>query len=186
LITSISNLIKKHHKIFIQDQLLALAVTGTILLFVKLSSGNSSYIIYFNLIYGCSIWLSSLVAHNTKMRNLSSPYWILMLIGFFFLSVSFDTGWRFLNLFVIYMGYWILFHKYTAEIQVNTPTDTIGSIIAARSLLMLFTLSVGELFGGYITRLIDLPTELMARGCICFFVLVYLWFSNKKLSKDKI
>lgn len=173
-VESIINLFKMHKFVFLQDQLLALAVSGTILLMVKLSNGNSNYVIYFNLLFGSCIWLSSIIAHRSSLRSYTILYWFMLFLGYFILTISIKSDWMFVGYFVTYMGYWILYHKYTVEIQTKTHRDSIGAIMAARGLSIAFTLSVGELLGGYLAKLIDLRTELTLRSAVCFLVLIFL------------
>ncbi|MCB0350123.1 MAG: hypothetical protein KDD38_03000 [Bdellovibrionales bacterium] len=185
-ITTISAFFKMHKTVFIQDMLLAVSVSGTILLMVKLSAGNSEYVIYFNLIFGICIWLSSIFAHNIKLRNYTAVYWVAIMVGYVLLIFYYNSGFRFVAYFIAYMGYWILYHKYTVEIQTKTPKDLIGATMAARGLVIAATLSVGELFGGYISRLIDIEFELGLRAAICFFVLCGLWLLRHQTEKYKV
>lgn len=183
IIESMKNLIKVHRFVFLQDQLLALAVSGTILLMVKLSNGNSNYVIYFNIIFGSCIWLSSFFAHNSALRSRTISYWLILFLGYFLLTISFNSNWMFVSYFITYMGYWILYHKYTVEIQTKTHKAAIGATMAARGLAVAFTLSIGELLGGYITKLFDLKTELVLRTIICLLVLVFLGLHRYKQKK---
>ncbi|MBL7670021.1 MAG: hypothetical protein JNM39_06015 [Bdellovibrionaceae bacterium] len=180
ILRSIATLIKLHKIVFLQDQLLALAVSGTILLMVKLSGGNSQYVIYFNLLFGSCIWLSSAFAHNLALRSRTVVYWLVMLVGFLLLTVSYQSDWRFVAYLLAYMGYWILYHKYTVEIQTKTPKELIGATMAARGLAVAVTLSVGELLGGYVNRLFDLKVELGIRAAICCLVVVGLLLARLK------
>jgi hypothetical protein len=178
IIKSILNLIRMHKSVFIEDQLLALAVSGSILLMVKLSGGRSEYVIYFNFIFGSCIWLSSIFAHNLNLRNRTKTYWLLLLVGYLLLLASYDSIWRFGAYLITYMGYWILYHKYTVEIQTKTPKELIGATMAVRGLLVAATLSVGELFGGYLTRFFDLKVELGIRALFCLIALFVVAFST--------
>lgn len=182
-LSSLSSLVKANKLIFFQDQILALAVSGTILLMVKLSGGDSKYIIYFNLLFGSSIWLSSLVAHNSNLRAMTIPYWMMMFAGFIIMYSTQDSKWIWPAYFLTYMGYWILYHKYTVEFQTQTSKDMIGAIMAARGLAIAITLSAGELLGGYATRIFDLKTELVLRGLLCLLVVISLAFFGRKLKK---
>ncbi len=185
-IHSVAGLIKMHKTVFYQDQLLALAVSGTLLLMAKLSGENSLYVVYFNFLFGVCIWLSSIVAHNLPMRNRTIPYWIIMLLGYVLLSFSLDSFWRFAAYFLTYMGYWILYHKYTVEIQTKTPKEMIGAIMAARSLAIAVTLSIGELFGGYVTRLVSIKLELGIRAAVCFCVIAFLALTSLRAKKESL
>lgn len=180
---SFKSLVKAHKPVFIQDQILALAVSGTILLMVKLSGGNSANVIYFNLLFGSSIWFSSLFAHKINLRALTIPYWLMMLVGYVAMYAAQDSRLLFSAYFLTYMGYWILYHKYTVEIQTKTPKDRIGATMAARGLAVAITLSAGELLGGYVTRLFDLKTELILRALICLAVVVSFTFLSRKSTK---
>lgn len=185
-LSSLSSLVKVNKLIFFQDQILALAVSGTILLMVKLSGGDSKYIIYFNLLFGSSIWLSSLVAHSSNLRALTIPYWMMMFAGFIIMYSTQDSKWIWPAYFLTYMGYWILYHKYTVEVQTQTSKDMIGAIMAARGLAIAITLSVGELLGGYATRIFDLKTELVLRGLLCLLVVILLGFFGRQLKKAQV
>ncbi len=174
-------LIKNHKAIFFLDQLLALAASGTILLMVKLSAGNSTHIILFNLLFGSAIWLSSIFVHSSVLRSRNISYWVVMLLGFLFLVFNLYSQWVFLAYFITYMGYWVLYHKYTVEIQTQTSTDSVGATMASRGLAVAITLSVGELAGGYVSRFFDLQTELMLRASICLLAIFLLGvFQNKR------
>ena len=174
LLRSVLTLGKLHKIVFLQDQLLALAVSGTILLMVKLSGGDSRQVIYFNVLFGSCIWLSSIFAHNIELRGHTVAYWVMLSLGFLLLTISYQSGWRFAAYFLTYMSYWILYHKYTVAIQTKTPKDLIGATMAARGLTVAFTLSVGELVGGYVARFFDLGVELGIRAAFCFLVVAGL------------
>jgi hypothetical protein len=180
---AIFDLIKMHRSIFFQDQMLALAVSGTILLMVKLSGENANYIIYFNLLFGSCIWLSSIFVHNVNLRSQTTVYWFVILVGFSMLSSTYLSEWKFAAFFITYMGYWILYHKYTVEIQTKTPKEMIGATMAARGLAIAFTLSVGELFGGYITQIFNLKTELIGRATVCVFALSTILITKIKMRR---
>lgn len=180
ILKALLNLIKQHRLTFIQDQLLALAVSGTILLMVKLSEGYSINIIYFNLIFGSCIWLSSIFAHNMKMRNHTLSYWLLILVGYATLYVSYGTRWQYISYFITYMGYWILYHKYTVEFQIQSKKESIGSVMATRGLAVACTLSLGELLGGYISNIFDVKSELIIRALICILAIIYISSMRKK------
>lgn len=181
-IKSLSSMVKLHKYIFIQDLLLALVVSGTILLMVKLSADRGpESVIYFNLIFGSCIWISSFFAHKINLRNKTTSYWILILFGFILLSLVYNTPWRYLAYFITYLGYWILYHKYTVEIQTKTPKATIGATMATRWIVILFVLSVGELLGGYFSRIVSVQGELGIRAFICALVILWMIFLKKKL-----
>lgn len=53
--------------------------------------------------------------------------------------------------------------------------------MAARGLLVAATLSVGELFGGYMTRFFDLKIELGIRAFFCLIALIVVAFCNPEI-----
>ena len=172
ILRSLATLVKMHKVVFFQDQLLAVAVSGTILLMVKLSHGNAEHVIYFNLLFGGCIWWSSIFAHDLDLRKHTLGYWLMLFFGYLLLTVNHQSGWRFAAYLLTYTAYWILYHKYTVEIQTKTPKDLIGATMAARGLAIAFTLSVGELLGGYVARFADLDVELGIRTAFCFIVVI--------------
>lgn len=180
IVRSIIALAKMHRFVFLQDQFLALAVSGTILLMVKLSGGDSGRVIYFNVLFGICIWVSSVFAHNVNLRSHTVAYWLTLFLGYLLLTVSHQTVWCYGAYVLTYMSYWILYHKYTVEIQTKTPKELIGATMAARGLAMAVTLSVGELLGGHIARIFDLGVELGIRTGFCFVVAAGLAYAKFK------
>ncbi|NJM10011.1 MAG: MFS transporter [Bdellovibrionaceae bacterium] len=163
---ALAQLARIHRSVFVLDVLLSASVSGTILLMVKLSGQNPTQIIIHNLLFGLCIWFASLFVHNETLRRGHVVYWITIIAGFMGLMAELGELPNLVFYFCAYMGYWILYHKYSVAIQTGTPQQSIGAVMAARGLLAVVVLSSGELLGGYMQDAISLRLELSIRAGI--------------------
>lgn len=168
LLSAFADFVRQHRDLVWQDGLLAVSVTGTILLMVKLSQSNPRHLIFLNLIFGACIWLSSIVAHRSQLRQHKNFYWSLLAAGFACLAMFSGNFLAVLaSFFLAYMAYWILYHIYTVDIQTKTPLEMIGGVVAARTVFVAVILSLGELLGSKITLYLSLNQELWVRFAVC-------------------
>jgi hypothetical protein len=70
--------------------------------------------------------------------------------------------------------YWLLFHRISSHIQMDTPQSIMGGVTSARGTQMILILASGELMVGAWSKVVPVLYDGLWRSAFCFAVAVAL------------
>jgi MFS family permease len=153
------------------DAALALVMMGTASFTARLAGPKQDWFSLFLISYGLSVWVSGYLEKKSLVHRRSSSIWITLGLSYALLGLYPEKGpitWSFC--FLKDLSYWLLFHRITSYIQMDTPSSVIGSVSHARSAQMTLILALGELaVGGWQTAL-PISLDGAWRGLVCLGV----------------
>lgn len=162
------------------DLLLAISMMGTVAFQARVAGADQSWAALFSAGYGVAVWSAGFLEKGWASKLPSSPFWILLGIGYLLIGAYGHASWIAVGLFFLKdLAYWMVLHRISGHIQTDTPTSHIGGVTSARMTLMILILSVGEILVGAWAQTVPLWLEATIRCAVVFGVAGYLLAGKK-------
>jgi len=166
------------------DIFLAFSMMGTMAYISRIAGKDQSWAGIFMGSYGLAVWVAGYLERGFTSKYSTIPYWLLLGLSFFTLGRFSEPGFMVLGvLFIRDLCYWIIFHRISSYIQVDTPASKMGSISSARLSIMITILALGEILVGSGSSYVSVSEESTLRACIGFALGGYLWFTAQGRSR---
>ena len=149
------------------DVFLALAMMGTASFNTRLAADHQEWNPILSVTFGLAVWVAGYLERSKLALKMGPSLWLFF--GMSFTSLGFIPAGPGLVVmsFVKDTFYWILFHRITTAIQMDTPKEVIGSVSHARSAQMVAILALGELAVGAWQGVLPLSVDGLWRGMLC-------------------
>lgn len=154
------------------DLLLAISMMGTTSFTARLVGNDQKWMALLIGIYGVAVWCAGYIERSNVLSHRTLSLWIglggsYLLLGFFpgmgWLTVGFA--------FAKDTFYWLLFHRISSHIQMDTPQEKMGAVTSARFTQMVLVLAIGELLVGYWSKMMPVLGDGMWRAAFCALIL---------------
>lgn len=175
VLTKFADFYKFNPRAAVLDLVLAVSMMGTTSFTARLAGNDQKWMAVLIGGYGLAVWLSGFVERSQALKNHSLSFWFGLgvsyaLLGFFperglltlALALSKDTF------------YWLLLHRISSHIQIDTPENVMGSVSSARITQMVMVLATGELLVGTWSKFVPVAYDGLWRGAFCLLVLLAL------------
>ena len=170
----------KTPELWLLDLCLLIGTTGVNTLFVKIAGGRSVTASMLHVIFGGAVWLTGYMLRVPSLKKLQIIPWWTIAIGFGFLAFLQGNSWLLaLPAALIFTSYWILFHRYTAEIQIRYGIQEIAAVTSARMIQINLFVILGEFIVGLNERWISTTDELYVRSV--FFAAIAIGLTFRKI-----
>lgn len=157
------------------DLILALCMMGTVAFMARIAAEQKQWIGIFMASYGAAVWVAGFLERKTTLKFPSYPFWFLLGICYLILGLYGEANiFTLIVFFIKDLSYWILLHRISSYIQIDSPSEKFGGISAARMALMASILSVGEILVGAWSSIVPIYFEATFRFLICSGVFYYL------------
>lgn len=170
-----SDLFRYNKRAAVLDILLATSMMGTVAYMSRLAGNDQSWAGLYMGSYGLAVWVSGFLERGITTRASTIPYWFVL--GFSFLVLGQLTGPSVITLAVFFvkdLSFWTIFHRISSHIQVDTPAERIGSVISARTSIMITILALGEIMVGAWSNVAPITLESSVRALLSILVGGYL------------
>lgn len=158
------------------DILLAVSMMGTVAFMSRVAGADQSWTGKFMASFGLAVWVAGFLERKLSTKIISSPFWLILGAAFAAIGFIAEPGWSTLAIFFVKdLAYWIILHRISSHIQMDSPTKVMGSISSARMTIMVVILACGEIFVGGWSQVVPLSVEGLGRGFVAMTVAVYLW-----------
>lgn len=157
------------------DAFLALSAMGTSAFTARLAGAHEEWISLFVISYGLSVWIAGYLERLSFVQKKRTLIWCLLSASFALLGIIPGPGavvW--ITCLVKDTCFWILFHRITAHIQVDTPKEILGSVTFARNAQLVTILALGEMLVGLWKNAVPFPVECGVRAGIAIAVAIII------------
>lgn len=157
------------------DFLLAISMMGTTSFTSRLAGSDQKWMAVLIGGYGFSVWLAGFIEKSQVLKSRSLIFWLGL--GISYICLGFLAGQGFLTLLVVICKdtfYWLLLHRISSHIQMDTPEEVMGSVSSARTTQMITILATGELLVGTWSKILPVAYDGLWRGVFCIVVLLAL------------
>ncbi len=163
---------EKFHELFqfnnksaIFDILLVIPMMGTVAYMSRLAGSDQSWTGIYMAGYGLAVWVAGFLERGITSKISSYPFWIFLGLSFTVLGfLPHPSPGVLVVLFLKDLSFWIIFHRLSAHIQMDTPLNKIGSVMSARNCIITAILTLGEVVVGAWSNSVPLATESLLRG----------------------
>ncbi|MCB0361556.1 MAG: hypothetical protein KDD35_02475 [Bdellovibrionales bacterium] len=162
------------------DLALLIGASGVNTLFVKLAGSQPFVATILQMIFGASVWLTGFIAHSRQVKSLVvSPWWGLA-FGMVALALASEVSWWMMigPVALVFASFWVLFHRYSMEIQTRFSLNEIAGVTGARMVQVNIVVILMEMFVGANSSWISASNELFLRAG--FFALIALVVSSRE------
>ena len=136
--------------------------------------------------YGLAVWVAGYIERSKLVRRVGPALWIAFGASFWVLGVlPVGVGLVAAN-FVKDVFYWILYHRITTSIQMDTPTEVIGSVSHARMAQMITILALGELAVGAWQNVLPISWDAGWRAVLCVAVGITTSMGSKSIPVEYV
>ena len=157
------------------ELLLGFIAMGTIAFLSRMAGQNQSWVGKYMAAYGLAVWVSGFLERKVTSKFSSAPYWILLGLSFLSLGIIGTPSTTTLVIsFIKDLSFWVLLHRISSHIQIDSPKTLMGSISSARTSLFVAILSIGEILVGAWADTVPLGTEGTVRALVAGAVAAYV------------
>lgn len=168
------------HFLSIKDILASVMIAGVSMLMIRLSAENKNLAFYLGGMFGLSFWISGIIIHKIKIINLDYYIWPIYSCAYLGLAFAVTDLEKIIWMGVVFLMYAALMHIYITQWQHKSPVASISNIFSIRSIVLTFTLGLGEFVMGKISHIVPLTSELYFRaGAVCIVFLSILIIRKK-------
>lgn len=155
------------------DALLAVSMMGTTSFTSRMAGNDQTWMAVLIGGYGFSVWAAGFIEKSQILKNRSLTFWLGLGLSYSFLG--FSAGQGFLTLALVICKdtfYWLLLHRISSHIQMDTPQSVMGSVSSARTTQMIAILATGELLVGSWSKILPVEFDGLWRGVFCLVILL--------------
>lgn len=157
------------------DLALAAGNAGLTMFLVRLSGPRPELVTFYLFSYGLAVWIAGSLVHRGVLRSRHISIWMAMGVGYILVGISRDHSIAtFASLFFVYTCYWLLFHRYSGQLQHQTASGRVGGVMMARNVQMLAVLVIGEFAVGAVSNTASIEIDIGIRLAIFIVFSVYL------------
>jgi hypothetical protein len=175
VLTKFTDFYKYNPRAAALDLVLAISMMGTTSFTARLAGNDQKWMAVFIGGYGLAVWLSGFIERSQVLKNRSLTFWMGLGISYALLGFFPERGFLTLSLALAKdTFYWLLLHRISSHIQMDTPESVMGSVSSARITQMVMVLATGELLVGTWSKIVPVAYDGLWRGAFCFLVLLIL------------
>lgn len=157
------------------DCLLAISMMGTTSFTARLAGSDQKWMAALIGGYGLSVWLAGFIEKSQVLKSRSLSFWFGLGVSYACLGFFPQQGLLTLGLAICKdTFYWLLLHRISSHIQMDTPKEIMGSVSSARVTQMILILASGELLVGTWSKIMPVAYDGLWRGTFCILVLVLM------------
>jgi MFS family permease len=166
---------KYNRRAAVLDFLLAISMMGTTSFTSRLAGSDQKWMAVFIGGYGLSVWLAGFIEKSQILKNRSLTFWLGLGLSYSFLGFFPQQGLITLALVICKdTFYWLLLHRISSHIQMDTPQEVMGSVSSARTTQMIMILATGELLVGTWSKVLPVAYDGLWRGIFCILVMALM------------
>lgn len=155
----------------ILDLLLAITMMGTTSFTARLAGDDQLWIAVLIGSYGIAVWVSGFIEKSQKIKSHPLALWAGLGVSYALLGMYAGLGSITVALSLCKdIFYWLLFHRISSHIQMDTPQSVMGAVSSARSTQMVFVLASGELMVGAWSKVVPIFFDGLWRSVFCLLV----------------
>ena len=164
-------------KVAVYDLVLAVIMCGANVFSARIAGPHDELIPLFLASYGLAVWTSGYLERSRFVSSLHLSVWVILGFGYITLGILANTGFGALGVyFICDSAYWTLFHRYSGQIQTQSPLERTASVFSARMIQMLIVLSIGEFVVGAWAEKLPVFWDAAWRGVACLLMAGTLGF----------
>jgi hypothetical protein len=153
------------------DLVLAISMMGTTSFTARLAGNDQKWMAVFIGGYGLAVWISGFIERSQMLKNRSLTFWMGLGISYALLGFFPERGFLTLSLALAKdTFYWLLLHRISSHIQMDTPEKVMGAVSSARITQMVLVLAIGELLVGTWSKIVPVAYDGLWRGAFCLLV----------------
>lgn len=167
----------RNPKIGFYDLLLSIALAGGNIFTIRFTANREELIPIMLSSFGLAVWTAGYLEKKANISKYHSAIWLIFGTSFIMLSMFSENAFLTFMLFVMNDNcYWLLFHRYSVEIQAATRVENMASVSAARMIQMSAVLASGEFLVGWWQKFVPLFWEGAWRSIFCIIVALLAYF----------
>ncbi len=166
---------KYNRRAAVLDLLLAISMMGTTSFTSRLAGSDQKWMAVLIGGYGFSVWLAGFIEKSQIFKNRSLTFWLGL--GLSYAVLGFFPGQGLLTLMLVIFKdtfYWLLLHRISSHVQMDTPQEIMGSVSSARTTQMIMILATGELLVGTWIKVLPVAYDGLWRGAFCLLILILI------------
>lgn len=157
------------------DLFLCISMMGTVSFMARLSGNNQEWNALFMAGYGFAVWFSGVIERGGYLKNHSKIIWTSLGISYVVLGMIPDKAWLTLSVSIFKdICFWILFHRISTYVQMDTPQKVMGGVSSARMVQVAAVLAIGEVTVGAWQKVLPVFYDGLWRGLFCFVLVATL------------
>lgn len=157
------------------DFLLAVSMMGTTSFTARLVGDDQKWMALLIGVYGVAVWLAGYIERSDVLSRHSSSLWIGLATSYALLGFFPGMGWTTVGLALSKdTFYWLILHRISSHIQMDTPQEKMGAVTSARFTQMVLILATGELLVGSWSKVVPVLGDGLWRATFCAVVLALL------------
>jgi MFS family permease len=151
------------------DFLLCISMMGTVSFMARLSGQDQQWNALFMAGYGFAVWFAGYIERGQYLKNFSKLIWVVLGLSYIILGLIPGREWLTLSLSVFKdICFWLLFHRISAYVQMDTPQKVMGGVSSARMIQVATILAIGEVTVGAWQKVLPVFYDGLWRGIFCF------------------
>lgn len=165
---------------FLFDVVLFVSTGGLLSYCARLSGAEPQWMGLFLAAYGLSVWVAGFAERRWTNHLSTLPFWFGIGLSYLILGqFKSSSVWAVGVSFVTHFCFWIIFHRVSAKIQLNTPFEKMGSVASARSVFLVLLSSGAEILVGAWSTVVSHASESALRAALVFCFASYLFLSGR-------
>jgi hypothetical protein len=168
------------------DLLLAFVSCGAAMFAGRLAASEPIWAAAIMGVYGAAVWVGGTIEAGIGRYIPESVAWLLLGATLFGATLLSETNlvWTVAVIFIKDIVKWILFHRYSAEIQHKIPAQRIASAYSTRMFQISAVAAAGEMLVGWASTWLPLTYDGLLRGGVCAVVALYLFASRTRSEQN--
>ncbi len=157
------------------DFFLCISMMGTVSFMARLSGHDAKWNALFMAGYGFAVWFAGFVERSQYLKNISKLIWLGLGLSYIILGAIPGGEWLTLFFSVIKdICFWLLFHRISAYVQMDTPQKIMGGVSSARMVQVATILAIGEVTVGAWQKVLPVFYDGVWRGIFCFILVAVM------------
>jgi hypothetical protein len=157
------------------DLVLAISMMGTTSFTARLAGDNQVWVAILIGSYGAAVWIAGSLERANVLKSQSLIFWAGLGLSYALLGCFPERGLVTLCFALLKdTFYWLLLHRISTHIQMDTPQPVMGAVTSARVTQMVLILASGELMVGAWSKVVPVFYDGLWRSIFCFAVLAAL------------
>lgn len=171
ILSKFSEFYRFNKRAAVLDLILSVSMMGTTSFTARLTGDDQTWMAVLIGSYGASVWLSGFIERSQVLKSSSLWFWAGLGASYALLGLFPGLGVPTVALALCKdTFYWLLFHRISSHIQMDTPESFMGSITSARMTQMVLVLASGELLVGAWSKHVPIIFDGGWRAVFCLIV----------------